>query len=461
MRKDLRKLQRKDRDIKRDESSDSDSEDERREERPRREDGDEEPDMLSEDMRRELLRQKWEKEELENLEKDSLHYSDVRFDEARNHGAGFYAFSKDGDVRSQEQVNLKKLHEETDQARREREKKSEKRKRDMAERIRKIKQKRREKMGLPPLEDEPAPAAEPNSDSDTEQDFSKSVVEGLKMFRKNKEVEETRRNEIKRREDLRDWDVGKEGLSDMKKEWQVLTQQEWMDKQRKERKNEFAPPTAFNEAKNILQKKEEAFIKKQEEKRKEKKKTTIFPPPQVYESSASPVVGPQLPNKSTMFDPMSMLSVPPPPIQRPDQFLNIDTSMPPPSMPLPPPPPVRVDPMSLLEAAAPKAKPKPMETYSTAMRLDLHKKMQESGYLPEPGLNTRIINEMEEFVEEEEDQGEEEEESTRGRRAEVAPPTSMDYYASTNRGRVDKSAGFRSRDDMASAFSEGLKKRKL
>ena len=163
MRKDLKKLQRKDSDMKRAESSESSDSEEERGRGGRRDhspDDDREPDMLSEDMRREMLRQKWEKEELENLEKDQLHYSDVRFDEARNHGAGFYAFSKDDDKRSKEQINLKNLHEETDQARKEREKKADKRKRDMAERIRKIKQKRREKMGLPPLEDEPEPVGE-------------------------------------------------------------------------------------------------------------------------------------------------------------------------------------------------------------------------------------------------------------------------------------------------------------
>ena len=44
--------------------------------------------MLSEDMRRELLRQKWEKEEEENLKKTKLHYRDVLFDEARTRGRG-------------------------------------------------------------------------------------------------------------------------------------------------------------------------------------------------------------------------------------------------------------------------------------------------------------------------------------------------------------------------------------
>ncbi len=77
-----------------------------------------------------------------------------RFDEARAHGAGFYAFSKDDQKRTQEQATLKKLHEETDEARREKEKKAAKRKREMAERVRRIKQKRREKLGLPPLEED-------------------------------------------------------------------------------------------------------------------------------------------------------------------------------------------------------------------------------------------------------------------------------------------------------------------
>ena len=63
----------------------------------------EDPDMLSEDMRMDILRQKWEQQEMENLEKDTVHYTDVRFDEARNHGAGFYKFSKDEEKRNQEQ----------------------------------------------------------------------------------------------------------------------------------------------------------------------------------------------------------------------------------------------------------------------------------------------------------------------------------------------------------------------
>ena len=100
-----------------------------------------------------MLRQKWEQQEMENLTKSSIHYTDMRFDEARTHGAGFYNFSNDEDKRQQEQKTLKKLHEETDAMRILKEKKADKRKRDMADRIKKIKAKKREKLGLPPESD--------------------------------------------------------------------------------------------------------------------------------------------------------------------------------------------------------------------------------------------------------------------------------------------------------------------
>ena len=70
--------------------------------------------LLSEDMRRELLRQKWEKEEEENLKKTKLHYKDVLFDEARTHGAAFYNFSRNEAERASEMENLQEMHKETE-----------------------------------------------------------------------------------------------------------------------------------------------------------------------------------------------------------------------------------------------------------------------------------------------------------------------------------------------------------
>lgn len=109
-------------------------------------------DLMDETIRLDLLRQKWEQQEAENLAKDNLHYSDVRFDEARSHGAGFYNFSLDGEKREGEQATLNKLHQETDEMRRRRERKAEARKRTMDLRVKKVRAKKRALAGLPPEE---------------------------------------------------------------------------------------------------------------------------------------------------------------------------------------------------------------------------------------------------------------------------------------------------------------------
>ena len=494
MRKDLIKLQQKDKKIEpRERKESSSSEDDIRNNDDRDKSNDE-PDMLSEDMRREMIRQKWEKEEMENLTKDSLHYTDVRFDEARAHGAGFYAFSKDEQTRLKEQVTLKKLHEETDNARLEKERKAEKRKREMADRIWKIKQKRREKLGLPPLEDEP-PKADTNGDEDSEQgvDFTKSVVDGLKMFRKTQEEEEKRKNEIKRRENLRDWDLGKDGLDDMKKEWKVLTQQEWLSKQRLERNPDFAPPTAFNEAKNILKKKDEEYKKNAEMKRQKSKAEnfkTFSEKPSTSKNSMQYLDSYNNSNEthnvyqnprasSNRFDPMAALEAkstnpmaaleaestnPMAALDRvsSDPMASLDKSsanecympsniynVPPPSYNVPPPS------FSKYNQTEETKKPPTASGYSTAMRLDLHRKMQESSYLPQPGLNRRIINELEEQDSDSEDN--EEVEAPRGRRNEIAPPCDMEYFNNTevkNKNKVKIST------DMRDSFAQGLQARK-
>ena len=66
------------------------------------------PDLMDEQTRLDMLRQKWEEQEMENLAKDDIHYSDIRFNEARTHGAGFYKFSNDESKREGEQGTLKR-----------------------------------------------------------------------------------------------------------------------------------------------------------------------------------------------------------------------------------------------------------------------------------------------------------------------------------------------------------------
>lgn len=64
--------------------------------------------------------------------------------------------------------------------------------------------------------------------------------------RKKKEAEENARLEAKREEArkryVRPWDIGKDGV----REFYQMSQDEWNEKKRKERRNEFAPPSAYH-----------------------------------------------------------------------------------------------------------------------------------------------------------------------------------------------------------------------
>lgn len=54
---------------------------------------------------------------------------------------------------------------------------------------------------------------------------------------------EERQKEEARKRHIRPWDIGKDGL---KKEFYEYSQKEWVEKQRKERVAEFAPPTIYS-----------------------------------------------------------------------------------------------------------------------------------------------------------------------------------------------------------------------
>ena len=94
-------------------------------------------------------------------------------------------------------------------------------------------------------------------------------------------------------------------------------------------------------------------------------------------------------------------------------------------------------------------------SYSRAVRLELHKRMQSQDTitLPSAGLNSRVL---EAFQDSDEDEDEEGEECRRGAGAEVAPPTDMSYFNSGPSGGGNSRQGFRSHHDMADAFAAGL-----
>lgn len=185
--------------------------------------------MMSSDMRRELQRRQWEKEEEENRNKTNIHYEDVLYGEARTHGVGYYGFSKDEEERAKQQAALKNLRKETEDKQKKAQELKETREKLLAARLKAARNRKRARLGLPPEEDEPESIIPQPEKSEEE-------------LQKQKEQEERERLlEEARQKYVRPWDVGKEGV----KEVEIMTQKEWVEKKRKDRPTEFAPPTTY------------------------------------------------------------------------------------------------------------------------------------------------------------------------------------------------------------------------
>ncbi|CAH1131437.1 unnamed protein product [Ceutorhynchus assimilis] len=195
-----------------------------------------EPEMISADMEREKLRRQWEQEEEELRDKTNIHYQNVLFNEARLHGTGYYAFSKDEEERAKQQDALRKLRAETEQQQKKAQDLKAQREKQMAARMKAARNRRRARLGLPPEEDEPEPT--PESTPDTEEDKRKSEE-------KSKEGEKLLAEARKRH--VRPWDIGKEGVN----EFYQMNQDEWNEKKRKERHSEFAPPMTYNKSREF------------------------------------------------------------------------------------------------------------------------------------------------------------------------------------------------------------------
>lgn len=235
----------------------------------------EDNELLSSDMRREMLRRQWEKEEEELRDKSNIHYQDILFNgsfiffylcflifnisEARTHGVGYYGFSKDEEERAKQQEALRKLRQETEQQQKKSQNLKSMREKQLAARVKAARNRKRARMGLPPEEEngelatlynlttkfqyigntdsgvitslffltEPEPVAEP---AEKEPQIDEAIAE------KEKVLSELRKKHV------RPWDKGKEGV---RKEHYEYSQEEWVDKKRKERPDEFAPPSAY------------------------------------------------------------------------------------------------------------------------------------------------------------------------------------------------------------------------
>ncbi|XP_021265101.1 coiled-coil domain-containing protein 174 [Numida meleagris] len=193
--------------------------------------------LLSEDMKRELQRQQWEKEEEEALRKPMgpIHYEDIRENEARQLGVGYFAFSRDQDLRHKQRATLDMLREQTLDQRTKREQLKEKRKAALESRLSKLRARKVKKLREEGLEEE-AEKLENGEVKDTTAPVQ-AEPEVPRASRKVEVVIQERRDTKPGVPYVREWDKGKE-----------LMFGQWSKKQeelRDERDPEFAPPSDY------------------------------------------------------------------------------------------------------------------------------------------------------------------------------------------------------------------------
>ena len=95
---------------------------------------------------RDELHEKWRKEQ-DDLLNGPVHYENIKFDEVRNLGTGYYAFSKNEEERQKQMEDLKKMRDETNKVHKKKEILQKKRKAALDARLLKVKQRKAEEDG--------------------------------------------------------------------------------------------------------------------------------------------------------------------------------------------------------------------------------------------------------------------------------------------------------------------------
>ena len=228
---------------------------------------------------RDKLHEKWRQEQDEILE-GPVHYENIKFDEIRDLGTGYYAFSKNEEERKQQMDELKKMREQTVSAQKKKELLQKKRKAALDARLMKVKRRKAEEEGRLDefLEEEERKAKqhEDQEDPSAAQCVDYSDEHNNKVNSVSSQCEATRTtDEIlkecrKSADQTREWDKGKQsgfvgqpfvkGENQQRQRQQQQQQQRQQQQQcsskvpsyekrlediRKERPEEFAPPTFY------------------------------------------------------------------------------------------------------------------------------------------------------------------------------------------------------------------------
>ena len=221
----------------------------------------------ADEVYREKLREKWEREQEEILE-GAVHYEHIKFDEVRNLGTGYFAFSKNEEERQKQMEELRKLREDTKNVQAKKELLKNKRKAALQERLDKVKQRKLGK-SVSPMDQLNALSSETSENTkgvnktDTLQ--ISSEISEMPTVQKNGNEEEHEKEKLtnfsssvvndvisdcrKATRKEREWDIGKtkknihQSFVPQKKKKTTLEQ--IIKERRDERPDEFRPPSFY------------------------------------------------------------------------------------------------------------------------------------------------------------------------------------------------------------------------
>ncbi|XP_012680402.2 coiled-coil domain-containing protein 174 [Clupea harengus] len=190
--------------------------------------------LLSEDMRREIQREEWEAEEEESMKRPvgPIHYENIREQEARELGVGYFAFANDEEQRRKQRDTLDMLRDQTTDQRSKRERLKEKRKALLEARLAKVRMRKTKKGKLDGSEEDSGAAVQEDEEKEEE------VPEMPPVPKVDVEIQE-RKDTKPGVPHVREWDRGKEFMWD-----------QWVSGRRDERDTEFAPPSAYFSGQN-------------------------------------------------------------------------------------------------------------------------------------------------------------------------------------------------------------------
>ncbi|XP_030633311.1 coiled-coil domain-containing protein 174 isoform X1 [Chanos chanos] len=201
--------------------------------------------LLSDDMRREMQREQWEREEEDQMSRPvgPIHYENIREQEARELGVGYYAFAQDEQLRRKQRDTLDMLRDQTTEQRTKREQLKEKRKALLEARLAKVRMRKtkKSKLELGTGEEEGADAGAAvvaGGDDEDEEGGDEAVIgppapQGPAVQKVEVEIQE-RKDTKPGVPHVREWDRGKE-----------FSWGQWASRRRDERDSEFAPPSAY------------------------------------------------------------------------------------------------------------------------------------------------------------------------------------------------------------------------